>query len=353
MAQGCQFYDLGPCASLVDSIEWHAVRDDGLDGSVKLPPELSAQLPEVSNQRHPCRYASGSVGAHKDGDGSAHLSSWICLLYLEGSGTFTFIPDDPALPALSSPIHPGLLVKFDNRVGRHSIIGAEVNGEAAARIFVGPLTVAGILGRGGTCDWCGEEFHCGNRCTCSDTCDCGGICRAYSKRHWQWLQCSHTLDVRLYYRYAGRGNVEAEVDGCEYCGGALWGCIQAGTVPVTVNVSHDQTTWTQINLSKINGEVLTTIDLVYYKQKEPWDKDPTVAGWKVRDLLGLLRDEMQKRMGSEAARNIYLTPNGLCLSKARRDLESLPLHEFMAFEQNQCCDPEWHGWYCHVCQTQH
>lgn len=285
------------------------------------------------------------------------------MLYLRGSGTFTYIPDDPALPALSTQIHPGLLVKFDNRAGRHSIVGAVVNGEPAARIFVGPLTLAGVLGRGGECDTCYEELHCGGGgCRCDHHCDCSGICLAYSKRQWRWLKCSHNNVFQGRGRGKGKGrgkgelieeNDSAGVDGCEYCGGDLSECIHAGTVPVTVNMSCDQTAWRQINLSRINGEVLTTIDLTLCPEACKFEVNPTVADWAVRDLLQLLSDEMKRRMGLEAARNIYLTRNGLCLSKIGRDLESLPLYQFMALEQGQCCDPEWHGWYCHVCGTQH
>lgn len=341
------------------------MRDGGLDGSLILPRELRDQLPPVSNERHPCRCAYGSVGAHKDGDGSAHLSSWMCLLYLRGSGTFTYIPDDPALPTVSAPIQPGLLIKFDNRAGRHKVLGAEVSGEIAARIFVGPLTMAGILGRGGTCDICYDELHCRRGCRCNRTCDCGGVCLSYSKRHWRWLQCEHKeheeeSDLRLRQQHKGKGKGKVieksnsdNVDGCAYCGGDLSACTHAGTVPITVNVSHDQNAWRQINLSKINGEVLTNIDLVLHQKGVRWELNPTLKSWTVRDLLQFLRDEMRTRMGPEAARNIYLTPNGLCLSKVGRDLEALPLHQFMAFEPNQCCDPEWHGWHCYVCGTQH
>jgi hypothetical protein len=140
---------------------------------------------------------------------------------------------------------------------------------------------------------------------------------------------------------------DENLDGCEYCGGDLSMCFHAGTVPVTVNMAHANIMWTQIELLKINGDVLTVFDLAARD-----DLNPRLSDWKVRDLLEFLISEMQSLSGPEAARNIYLTPNGLCLSKVDEDLASFTLHEFMALSRNPCCDPEWHGWYCHVCGTQ-
>jgi hypothetical protein len=124
-------------------------------------PHLCALFPTQETYLYPCQEIVGPVEAHRDGNGSAVLDSHMSMLYLNSSGSNTFIfrPFDqtPPFSICLTDIKDPVFITFDNTSGTHAIEG-DVD---ARRTLIGPISAAGIIGRGGLCHECGVELHCG------------------------------------------------------------------------------------------------------------------------------------------------------------------------------------------------